>query len=49
MLNTPVKCYGHVWTVQSPNQTFILGKHNYAVNQYFVHKLSLVADNNPFY
>ena len=33
MLNAPVNSYGHVGTVKSPNHTFILGKHSYAVNQ----------------
>ena len=32
---------------QLPNHTFFLGKLEQAVNQYFVHILSLVTDNNP--
>ena len=31
----------------SSNHTFFLGKFEQAVNQYFVHILSLVTDNNP--
>ena len=37
----------HVKTVSSPNHTFFLGKLEQAVNQYFVHILLLVTDNNP--
>ena len=48
MLNIPVNSYGHVGIVSSPNHTFFLGKLDSAVNQYFVHILSLVTDNNPF-
>ena len=43
-----VNSYGHGGTVSSPNHTFFLGKLEQAVNQYFVHILSLVTDNNPF-
>ena len=42
-----VNSYGHGGTVSSPNHTFFLGKLEQAVNQYFVHILSLVTDNNP--
>ena len=42
-----VNSYGHGGTVSSPNHTFCLGKLEQAVNQYFVHILSLVTDNNP--
>ena len=42
-----VNSYGHCGTVSSPNHTFFLGKLEQAVNQYFVHILSLVTDNNP--
>ena len=42
-----VNSYGHGRTVSSPNHTFFLGKLEQAVNQYFVHILSLVTDNNP--
>ena len=42
-----VNSYGHGGTVSSPNHTFFLGKLEQAVNQYFVHILSLVPDNNP--
>ena len=42
-----VNSYGHGGTVSSPNHTFFLGKLEQAVNQYFVHILSLVIDNNP--
>ena len=41
-----VNSYGHCGTVSSPNH-FFLGKLEQAVNQYFVHILSLVTDNNP--
>ena len=34
-------------TVSSPNHIFSRGKLEQAVNQYFVHILSLVTDNNP--
>ena len=47
MLYLPVNRYGHVGTVSSPNNTFFLGNLEQAVNQYFVHILSLVTDNNP--
>ena len=46
MLNVPVNSFGHVETVSSPNH-FFLGKLDKAVNQYFVHILLLVTDNNP--
>ena len=45
-----VNSYGHGGTVSSPNHTFPLfsmGKLEQAVNQYFMHILSLVTDNNP--
>ena len=45
MLLVPVNNY--VRKVSSPNHTFFLGKLDKAVNQYFVHILSLVTDNNP--
>ena len=38
MLNTPVNSYVHVGMVSSPNHTSCL-----AVNQYFMHILSLVT------
>ena len=39
--------YGHGGTVSSPNHTFsCLGKLEQAVNQYFVHILSLALLNN---
>ena len=41
-----VNNYGHGGTVSLPNHTFFLGKLEQAVNQYFVHLLSLVTDNN---
>ena len=44
MLNVPVNSYGHV---RSSNNTFFLAKLDYKVNQYFVHILSFVTDNNP--
>ena len=47
ILYVPVYSYGHVRTVSSPNNTFFLRKLDLVVNQYFVHKLSLVTDNNP--
>ena len=44
-----VNSYGHGETVRSPNHTFFLSKLEQAVNQYFVHILSLVTDNvQPF-
>ena len=42
-----VNSYGHVGMVISPNHTFFLGKLEQTVNQYFVHILMLVTDNNP--
>ena len=48
LLYVPVNSYGHVGTVVcSPNHTFVLGKFDQAVNQYFVHILLLLTDNNP--
>ena len=47
LLYGPVNSYGHVRAVSSPNHIFFLGKLEQAVNQYFVHILSLVTDNNP--
>ena len=35
------------WRDGPPNHTFFLGKLEQAVNQYFMHILSLVTDNNP--
>ena len=46
-LNTPVNSCDHAEMVSSSNHTLCLGKHDEAVNQYFVHTLSLVTDNNP--
>ena len=42
-----VNSYGHGETVSSPDLTFFLGKLEQAVNQYIMHILSLVTDNNP--
>ena len=42
-----VNSYGHGLTVSSPNHTFFVGKLELAVNQYFVHILSLLTGNNP--
>ena len=43
-----VNSYGHDWTVSSPIKLhFFLGKLEQAVNQYSVHILSLITDNNP--
>ena len=47
LLNVPVNSYGHVGMVNSSNHTSFLGKLEQAVNQYFVHILLLVTDNNP--
>ena len=47
VLNVPVNSYGHVGMVSSRNHTFFSGKLDLAVNQYFVHILLLVTDNNP--
>ena len=41
-----VNSYGHVKTFISPNNTSFLGKLEQAVNQFFMHILSLAADNN---
>ena len=38
---------GHGGMVSSPIHTFFLGKLEQAVNQYFMHILSLVTDNDP--
>ena len=46
MLYVPVNSYGHEERVSSSKHIFFLGKLDKAVNQYFVHKLSLVTDNN---
>ena len=43
----PVNSYGQLEIVSSPNHTFFLGKLDLSVNQYFVHILSFVTDNNP--
>ena len=42
-----VNSYGHCGTVSSTQPHFFLGKLEQAVNQYFVHILSLATDNNP--
>ena len=42
LLYVPVYSYGHVRTFKTPNHTFF----EQAVNQYFVHILLLVTDNN---
>ena len=42
-----VNSYGYGGTVSSLNQTFFMVKLEQADNQYFVHILSLVTDNNP--
>ena len=47
LLCVPVNSYGHVRTVSSPSHTFFLGNLEQAVDQYFVHILSFVTDNNP--
>ena len=47
LLFVPGNSYGHVGMVSSHNHTFFLGKLEKAVNQYFVHILLLVTDNNP--
>ena len=47
LLYVQVNSYGHGGTVSSPNHTVFLGKLEQAVNQYFVHILLLVTDNNP--
>ena len=39
--------YVHVGMVSSPYHAFFLGKLDLAVNQYFVHILSFITDNNP--
>ena len=44
VLYIPVNSFVHVG---SPNHTFFLGKLVKAVNQYLVHILLLVTDNNP--
>ena len=45
-ITSQVNSYGHGGTVSSYNH-FFLGKLEQAINQYFVHILSLVTDNNP--
>ena len=47
LLYVPVNSFDHGGTISSPNHTFFLGKFEEAVNQYFVHILLLVTDNNP--
>ena len=48
LLYVPVNSYGHGGTVSSPYHTFFSGhKLEQAVNQYFVHILSLAYGNNP--
>ena len=42
-----VNSYGHGGMVSSPNRTFFRAKLEQAVNQRFVHILSLAIDNNP--
>ena len=47
LLNVPSQ---QLWSLRDGQLTlphFFLGKHEQAVNQYFVHILSLVTDNNP--
>ena len=46
LLYVPINSYGHGGTVSSPNHTFFLGKLKQVFDQYFVHILSLVTDNN---
>ena len=47
IIYAPVNSYGHVGMVSSPNHIFFLGKLDLVVNQYFLHILLLVTDNNP--
>ena len=47
LLYVPGNSFGHEGMVSSPNYTLFLGKLEQAVNQYFMHILSLVTDNNP--
>ena len=47
MLYVPINSYAHVAKVSSSNHIFFLGKLGYAVNQYFIHILLLVTENNP--
>ena len=46
LLYVPGNSYGHSGTVSLPNHTFFWQLEQ-AVNQYFVHILSFVTDNNP--
>ena len=46
LLYVSVNSYGHVRTVSSSSHTFFLGKLEQAVNQYLVHILLPVTDNN---
>ena len=47
LLNVPVKSYGNGGTVSSTKvTTFLFGKLEQAVNQYFMHIRSLVTGNN---
>ena len=47
LLNVPINSYGHGETVSLPDHTFFLGKLEQVVNQYFVHILLFVTENNP--
>ena len=47
LLYVTIQHGGHGGTVSSPIHTFFLGKLEQAINQYFMHILSLVTDNNP--
>ena len=43
-ITSQVNSYGHGGMVSSPKHTFFPGRLEQAVNQYFVHILSLVTD-----
>ena len=46
MLNVTVNSYGHEGMPSSSYNTFFMGKFYLMVNQYVVHILLLVTDNN---
>ena len=49
LLYMTINSYGHVGMVNSTNHTYFLGKLEQAVNQYFVHKLSLVTEIGAYF
>ena len=43
----PLFMHTNIWSMSVHLTTLFPGQAEQAVNQYFVHKLSLVTDNNP--